>query len=163
MRVRKTVIYLTTLLALFTAPALVAAYGHGTGTCPLADSVDSTPVAIEGMVTAIGTPGTGMSVDTGDEVLTVYGIGPVWFWNKIGVARPEIGEQVSVSGFEVTLSDGSTRIIATEITVGDATITLRDAETGIPAWRQSCSGCTMSGSGKGMGQRSQRRDGSCMR
>ncbi len=158
------ILYITAILFLVTAPSAFAGRGMGVmdGSGPVMNITDGVPVSIEGMVTAIGTPGAGMTVDTGDELVTVFGIGPVRFWEEQGVDRPVVGEVVAVSGYEVTLSDGSTRIIATEITTGDETIVLRDADTGAPAWRQGgCQNCMGSQGTKGQGSRL--RDGSCLR
>ncbi len=160
-RTKSTVIlYVTAILFLITAPAAFAGHGMGAmdGSGPIMNITDGTPVTIDGMVTAIGTAGAGMTIDTGDELITVYGIGPVMFWNAAGIARPTVGEEVSVNGYEVTLSDGSTRIIATDITVGDDTITLRDADTGTPLWRGGCQNCN----GGMNGQGNRLRDGSCL-
>ncbi len=142
---RKSTLYVLALFFFITAPAFVAsAQMSGSANCPYSNITDGVPVNLEGMVTAIGMPGAGMTIDTGEELVTVYGIGPVWFWKNSGVTRPEVGEQVSVTGYEVTLSDGSSRIVATEITVGGNTVVLRDAATGLPVWRN---GGMQSGSG----------------
>ncbi len=93
------------------------------------------PVSISGIVTAVPSPGNpGLKIDTGTETVTVYGLGPFWFWERMGVAYPAVGEEVSVEGYKVTLNDGSERIIATRITVSGQTINLRD-DDGRPAWR----------------------------
>ena len=43
----------------------------------------SSPVTIEGTVVSF-TKGSGMVVDTGAGLETVYGIGPVWYWDSRG-------------------------------------------------------------------------------
>lgn len=160
-------LYLTAVLFLIAAPSAFAGHGQGSmdGTGPVINITDGTPVQVAGIVADIGTPGAGMAVDTGTEIISVFGIGPVRFWDSLNIARPQIGEQVVVNGYEVTLSDGSTRIIATDITVNDTTISLRDADTGTPAWRGTGGSGSGSGSGAGQGTRGQGRglrDGSCL-
>ncbi len=129
--------YLTAMLFLLAAPMAFAGHGNGAmdGTGPIMNITDGTAVDISGIVTAIGIPGAGMSIDTGSEIVTVYGIGPQKYWDAAGIARPEVGEEVTVSGYEVTLSDGTTKIIAVSITIDGQTIELRDADTGAPMWR----------------------------
>ncbi|MDQ7032758.1 MAG: hypothetical protein Q9M37_08630 [Desulfonauticus sp.] len=97
--------------------------------------LSGTPVTIEGVVESVPYPANqGLKIDTGEEVVTVYGIGPVWYWDKEEVAYPTVGEDVEVDGYEVNFSDGSTRIVATKITIGGQTIELRD-DDGRPLWR----------------------------
>ena len=109
--------------------------GPGNGTGPVMNIYDGTPVTISGIVTNLGTRGQGMSIDTGTEVVTIYGIGPVRYWEKLNVARPQIGESVEVQGYKVTFSDGSSKIIATTIKIDGSEIQLRAPDTGAPLWR----------------------------
>jgi len=111
--------------------------GPGDGTGPIVSIYDGTPVTVSGIVTAIGTQGQGMSIDTGTEVVTVYGLGPAMYWDAAGIAKPQVGETVTVNGYEVTFSDGTTKIIATSIEINGAVIELRDATDGTPLWRGS--------------------------
>jgi hypothetical protein len=105
----------------------------------------SDTITINGVVYEAGVAGTGMSIDTGDEIVTVYGIGSLNFWSALEVERPAVGENVEVDAIEVVFSDGSTRLIAVSMTLSDGTIvTLRD-EDGKPAWRGS------QGQGQGLG------------
>jgi len=105
-------------------------------TCPnQAYILSGTPVTIEGVVESVSYPANlGIQIDTGDEVVTVYGIGPIWYWNNLGVAYPTVGEEIRVEGYEVTFSDGTTRIVATKITVDGQEVSLR-GEDGRPLWR----------------------------
>ena len=146
-------IFLFIILSVFTCAASAAMQATGS------TILQGTPVTIAGTVSSVGIQGAGMSVDTGDEIITVYGIGPVRFWNSIGITRPQVGEDVVVNGYEVTFSDGTSRVIATEISVGGNTVLLRDPATGFPAWR-AAGGRGMRGTagGQGMGLR----DGSCL-
>ena len=122
--------------------AVLALVSHGwagnrpmDGTGPQINLYAGKPVSISGIVTAVPSPGKpGLKIDTGTETITVFGLGPLGFWKRMGVAYPTVGEEVMVEGYEVTLNDGSERIIATKITVSGQTINLRD-ENGRPAWR----------------------------
>lgn len=76
--------------------------------------------------------------------LTIYGLGPWWFWDNNGVNFPSIGDRVTVNARVIDIS-GTKTIIAMSITVyhdheeGDttedkATLQLRDPETCYPNW-----------------------------
>lgn len=110
-------------------------FGPGDGTGPVVSIYDGSPITISGVVTNVGTMGQGLSIDTGYGIVTVYGIGPVGYWNSIGIARPQVGETIHVNGYEVTFSDGTTKIIATSIEIDGNEIQLRDSTTGSPLWR----------------------------
>ncbi len=109
--------------------------GAGDGTGPIYSIYDGTPVTVSGIVAAVGTFGQGLQIDTGDGLVTVYGIGSYHYWDALGVPFPAVGETVTVEGYEVTLSDGTSRIVAVTITVSGTTIQLRDSESGLPLWR----------------------------
>ncbi|WP_022852403.1 hypothetical protein [Thermodesulfatator atlanticus] len=97
--------------------------------------LSGTPVTITGVVKAVPWPASqGLQIDTGGEIVTVYGIGPRWYWLQNGVPYPTVGEDITVEGYEVTFPNGTTRIVATKITVSGQTIVLR-GEDGRPLWR----------------------------
>ncbi len=114
--------------------------GPGNGTGPVMNIYDGTPVTVSGIVTSLGTQGQGMSIDTGTEVVTIYGIGPMRYWAMLDIARPQIGESVEVQGYQVTFSDGTSKIIATTINVNGSEIQLRDPDSGAPLWRSGFMG-----------------------
>jgi len=97
------------------------------------------PVPVAGEVSQESYLGSGLQIDTEDGIVVVYGIGPYWFWENSEIERPTVGEAVTVSGMEVAFSDGSIKIIAMAVTVGDETIKLRaacvDGVGGQPLWR----------------------------
>ena len=71
--------------------------------------------------------------------IQIFGIGPVSYWDSKDVDYPEVGDTLTVNGFEVNY-DGTTRNIAMRITNADdetdpKIIQLRDPETGQPLWR----------------------------
>jgi hypothetical protein len=81
--------------------------------------------------------GSGLElVDTNGDNLYIFGIGPTWYWEAMGIERPVVGDVILVSGFTVDYS-GTLRNIATSITyeaAPDVPINLRD-EQGYPLWR----------------------------
>ena len=134
-----------------------AGRGHGqgsgtgiaaTGTCAYSGTgmlgvniFENAPaITITGKVSSAAYYGQGLQIDNGTEVVVVYGIGPVWYWNSLGIERPAIGDDVTAEGYEVTFSDGSVKNIAAKITISgetDQTIELRDADTSAPLWRKA--------------------------
>ena len=129
-------IALVMVFGLFCSTSLWAGNGKGVG---MGDgsmhTVDLTnTIEISGIVSDAGVSGSGLTVDEGAGVFTtVYGMGSVRFWDSLDVAKPAIGETVSIDAVEVIFSDGSTRLIAVSLTVNDTFVTLR-TENG-PAWR----------------------------
>ncbi len=130
---------MTFLLAMGIGSAALAGNGNGAmdGTGPVISIFDGTPVTISGVVASVGTQGQGIAIDTGTDVITVYGMGPIKFWDAASVSRPEVGEAITVNGYEVTFSDGTSKIIATSVTVDGQTIELRNSLDGTPLWRGS--------------------------
>ena len=128
---------LTALSLFIMAPAALAGNGNGVGdgTGPVCSLFEGVPVEISGIVTSIGTSGSGIGIDNGVEIVTVYGLGPVFFWDAEGIARPEIGEEITVNGYEIVLSDGTLKIIAASVIIEGEELVLRDPETGAPLWR----------------------------
>jgi len=107
---------------------------------------NATAVTITGKVSVAAYQGDGLQVDNGTEIVTVYGMGPIWYWNSLGIERPAVGDAVTIEAYEVKFSDGSVKNIAAKITINGETpqsIELRDKETGAPLWRKGC------GSGRG--------------
>ena len=91
-------------------------------------------VTIAGTVVSSGVAGAGLTVDEGNGIITtVYGMGPLKFWESLEVAKPTVGESVAIDALTVTFSDGSTRLIAVSLTIDDTFITLRTDDG--PAWR----------------------------
>ncbi len=102
-------------------------------TCPLIS--EGEPVVITGTVYEDSYAGSGLILDTNAEENTViYGIGPQWYWDQVGVSKPAVGETVTVDALVLTYSDGTQKIIATTITIGEISIDLRDVD-GKPLWR----------------------------
>lgn len=134
--------------------------GAGDGSGPMTSIFDGTPITVSGIVSALPLINDrGLKVDSEEGIVTVYGIGSPAIWERLGYIPLEVGEEVSIDAYEVTFSDGSSKLIAVTVTSGDQTVTLRDPESGKPVWR----GLRHRGQGEkaaaGRGQRL--RDGSC--
>lgn len=107
--------------------------GLGDGDGPLHDIFSGTSFDYSGVVVEM-LPGEGLLLGTGSGNITIYGIGPASYWEDINVDRPSMGETIRVTGYTVNY-DGIVLNIATEITIGDDVVQLRDADTGLPLWR----------------------------
>lgn len=106
--------------------------GPGNGTGPIHQI--TSPFTYTGTVLDL-TAGEGLLLLTTDgEEVTIYGIGPVRYWEAQDIDRPAVGEVITVSGYVVSLN-GVERNIASAITTADGTpITLRD-DNGKPVWQ----------------------------
>jgi hypothetical protein len=96
------------------------------------------PVTISGIVYDCNSAGSGIQIDAGDEIVTVFGKGPAWYWDQQEVELPGIGDTVTVYAYEIMFSDETTKLVAGSIDVdgdGLSDIALRD-EDGNPLWRQ---------------------------
>ena len=122
-------------------PKVINGNGAGDGTGPIHDILSGEEVTISGTVYHIGPYGEGLQIDTGNEetedIVTVYGIGPLRYWDSLEIDHPIVGDAVTVNGMTIAFSDGSTKTVAMSIIIGDDTIQLRDNETGLPLWRQN--------------------------
>lgn len=117
-----------------------AAGGDGNGDGPLC-SVVETFTGLEGTVEDCLESGGGLILLTADGEVVVYGIGPGWYWESLGVEKPAVGDTITVSGYIVDCG-GVERYILTSVEVpgeeGETvTVTLRDPETGMPSWRSA--------------------------
>jgi hypothetical protein len=115
--------------------------GGGQGTCGgtgISIVCSGTPVEFTGVVSDISYAGSGMEVTTDDGPVIVYGIGPYRYWDKLAIDRPAVGDTVTVSGMVVDFN-GTLKIVAMSITVGDQTAQLREpcvgGTGGQPLWR----------------------------
>ena len=110
-----------------------AGHGIGDGLGPIHDIFAGTPFTYTGSVVSL-VPGQGLVLAVENENVTIYGIGPVRYWNSLDVARPAVGESITVDGYAVDYN-GEVRNIAMSITIGEDTVQLRDPNTGLPLWR----------------------------
>jgi len=127
----------TLLLLLLVSFTAYAGNGNGNGkygkTEACSNVLSGTLETIQGTVIGIGNH-DGLVVDTGNSHVTIYGIGPEWYWEDNEVDRPDITDGVTVVAYAVLFSDG-TRYVASSIKIGGKTLTLRDPKTGCPLWR----------------------------
>jgi hypothetical protein len=108
-------------------------YGYGNGNGPIHNILEGTPFTYSGTVVSIDSRGSGMVIATSDGNITVYGLGPQYYWDNLETDRPDIGEQVVVNGYTVDYN-GTPRNILTTIEIDGVTVQLRDSETGLPLW-----------------------------
>jgi hypothetical protein len=136
MVMNKSPVILIALALVFGAVVSAHAQGPPAGPqryCSIFLIFPATPRTIEGTVTGYGPLG-GMVVDNGTSAVTIYGLGPIWYWAAEGVDSPDIGDIVAVDARDVEFLNG-TRTIAVSITIDGQTIALRDSATGCPLWR----------------------------
>ena len=72
------------------------------------------------------------------RIITVYGLGPVSFWESEDVDRPVFGDRISVDVKKIVFSDSTFKYILMSLTYTDrldVTIQLRSDVTGCPLWR----------------------------
>jgi len=102
----------------------------------LTEACQAPTSTISGTVADAGAySGTGMLIDLGEEVVSVYGAGPYRYWEGLDIARPTVGDQVEIETVQIDFSDGTQKNIAITISIGDDYVELRDLETCQPLWR----------------------------
>lgn len=124
-------------LTVFGAGISWAANGAEDGSGPLHDIFSGTPFDYTGTVVGC-VQGEGLILDVvnvTDDIL-ISGVGPQYYWESIDVERPTKGDSIRVVGYTVTFEFEDEFVsvnIATEITIGDNVVPLRD-EDGYPLW-----------------------------
>jgi len=138
----KRTMFIATLIAMLLALGSgwsLAGYGQGAGdgTGPIHDVCQGTPFTYTGTVVTSATQasGDGLVISTSTGNVTIYGLGPMRYWEENNIDRPEVGESVRVTGYTVNFN-GVLRNIATAITVGGRTLTLRSQTDCSPLWRR---------------------------
>ncbi len=162
MKKRIALITLALVFGLFCTTLTWAGNGNGKGLGmkdgSMLDQDLSNTTTITGTVFSSGVAGSGLTIDEGDgEFITVYGMGPLSYWDSLKVAKPTVGEEVEIEALDVTFSDGSIRLIAVSLTIGETFIPLR-TDDGRPAWRGLNKKGQGSGNNDGSGGRG---NGSC--
>ena len=110
---------------------------NGSALRPCLLIVNGDPMTISGTVYAAPYAGQGLIVATSEGLVTVYGIGPQWYWDLLGIDKPDVLETVEIAAVKVTFLDETEKIIAISITIfgdPDEVVQLRD-ENGRPLWR----------------------------
>lgn len=106
--------------------------GLGDGDGPIHNILEGTPFDYTGEIVTLEAGG-GLLLATESGNVTVYGIGPKWYWEDQEVERPGVGDTIEATGFTVDYN-GIERNIAMSISGDDFEIQLRDSETGLPFW-----------------------------
>jgi len=109
--------------------------GAGDGTGPIHTITDGEAFEYLGDVISY-VQGQGIEIATDSENIIIYGIGPMRYWDSLDptVARPVVGDTITVSGYEVDYNGELRNIAVTIITVGGVEVPLRDSD-GVPLWR----------------------------
>ncbi len=132
----KKITYLVALLVVLTATPLFAAgfgnSGVNNNALPIYQICSGAPEVITGTVINYGMPGNGLELKVGDSLITLYGMGPYWYWERQNVDMPEIGETVTAVVSNITTTDY--KVILQLNTVNEG-IQLRDPNTCQPLWR----------------------------
>ncbi len=92
------------------------------------------PVTLRGtLVGMIAGEGLVFESDNGEKI-SLCGLGPAWYWRKLGVQRPRLGDQIEIMGYRLELQNGQKIVVAREIRLADGTlVTLRDQDC-YPEW-----------------------------
>ncbi len=128
--------FLITLLFLFTIATIAFARGGIFSTI----LQNAETIKIEGKVISVPVPfigkrGQAMTLDTENGEIKVYGLGPIWYWQKNQVERPTVGETVNVEVYKLDIN-GELYYILKNITLSDGKkLNLRDSDTTLPLWR----------------------------
>jgi hypothetical protein len=103
--------------------------------CAFAGVLDGTPFNYTGTVEEyLGSSGGMVLAVEGTGDVTIYGLGPVWFWEANSVVRPDIGISVTVTGY--TCNDRNIAFSVQYEGLASAFF-LRNADTGLPLWAQA--------------------------
>ncbi len=100
----------------------------------------SEPFVVTGTVYQCEPGSSGIQIDTGTEIVSVFGMGPANYWEANLVEFPAVADLITILVCEITFSDGTSKLVAMAVSVDDDTeyeITLRDSTTGVPLWRGS--------------------------
>jgi hypothetical protein len=122
--------------------------GNGNGNGPIHNILEGVPFSYTGTVVSIGLWRDGTVISTDSEDVTVYGLGPWRYWDSLGVNMPDIGNVVTVNGFNVDFNGVSKNVLMSVIIDG-VTVELRDSETGTPLWRNGVNRNGNGGNGYG--------------
>lgn len=126
-------IALVMVFGLLCNTSLWAGNGKGAGDGSMLYVDLTTPTIIAGFVTDAGIAGSGLTVnDANLGLTTVYGMGPLGYWDSLGVFKPVVGDEVEIAAVLVAFSDGE-RWIALSLSVGGDVVLLRTDDG--PAWR----------------------------
>ena len=135
----KKIFAVATILVLIVATVALAAemnshhnrQHHGEPIC--SKVLESDQETLEGTVADIGKKKS-IVLDFGDGTqVKIYGLGPHWYWESLGIEKPGIGDPVTITAYAVPFAD-AVRYVAASVTTAEGTIQLRDPATGCPLW-----------------------------
>jgi hypothetical protein len=96
--------------------------------------LDGEPFTYTGEVVSLGYFGKETVISTENGEVTLYGLGPLWYWDCKEIPRPEVGDVIEVSGYTVEYNSVQRNVVAS-VTIGGEILELRDPETSVPLWR----------------------------
>ena len=100
----------------------------------------SWPDPITGVVIECEPGISGLQVEEADgDIISIWGMGSTSYWEELGVAFPQVGDTITVGVYEVLCVDGSTKLVADYVLVGNFEIDLRD-DDGLPLWTKTQKG-----------------------
>ena len=117
--------------------------GHGGGFREDYHNIlNGTPFTYEGevisnCVTGLGIQGDGLLIATTEGNIEVHGLGPVRYWESLGLSKPVVGDTVTANGFIVDFNSTTVNVLMSIVLGDGTTVQLRDPETGAPLWRGS--------------------------
>lgn len=141
---KKHLIMILPVLFILTLGQSALGFGPGAGTCPgngtgqltaagLPQNIcNGTPETLAGEVIGGWVPGAGLTIQTDAGPQTIFGLGPIWYWNSANFDRPELGENITAA---VSGIIGSDKKVILSITLDGQTLQLRDQATCLPLWR----------------------------
>lgn len=103
------------------------------GACFALDVRAGEPFSLSGRVQSFPRQGALSIVDAEGATHAIYGLGPRWFWQDAGVARPRAGDTVAIEGRMLDCGVGREKV-ALSVTVEGETVRLRDPTNGLPIW-----------------------------
>ncbi len=90
---------------------------------------------ITAYVPGSGIQGRGLEISTANGNVKLHGMGPVFYWEDLGVQRPVVGDNLTANGYAVDFSGNNVNVLMSVTLANGTTVQLRDAETGAPLWR----------------------------
>jgi hypothetical protein len=113
--------------------------GNGPGNGNYEAILNGTPFSYTGeVIDDIAGPhgfrGSGLVIATSDGNVEVGGLGPNWYWDRLEISKPVVGDTVTADGYKVDINGTVVNILISIILGDGTTVQLRDPETGAPLW-----------------------------
>jgi len=128
-------IFIFSIACLFACSGTAMAQGRGNFSARLnglrSQLIGCETVTVTGTVNSLRGLRQTIVIDTGDDLVTVYGIGPDSYWEDQNIIKPIVGDLISVDCCEIAFSNGSIKLRTVSVTTADDdTIVMIDTETG---------------------------------